>query len=288
MKMVSSGSHGHGHNHGRSSAISSMTRCGKCCYYCRQVTTFLFSHIGLCALLLGYALIGAFTFQAIESQNERDQRFEMLRTRNEMILQLSNMTNHSIILNRENWTHNAEEILRQFELKLLNAVKKRGYDGEYTTFLLSLVHVRYFSINNRQWWFEQSQHTVVFFRSTALLYHRHHHHRLRKHSSTNRSGQNCHNFLRPYWHSTDAFLPEVSGWVVRCATILTPFHCWNSNIGHAMAHSFKFIYWKCCCVLCVKPKKLQRRQRRRRRLIRQQRQRAMMANARNAVSGNEL
>lgn len=49
-----------------------------------------------------------------------------------------------------------------------------------------------------------------------------------------------------------------------------------SNIGHAMAHSFKFIYWKCCCYLCVKPKKLQRRQRRRRRLIRQQRQRAMM------------
>ena len=49
-----------------------------------------------------------------------------------------------------------------------------------------------------------------------------------------------------------------------------------SKIGHAMAHSFKFIYWKCCCFLCVKPKKIQRRQRRRRRMIRQQRQRAMM------------
>lgn len=30
-----------------------------------------------------------------------------------------------------------------------------------------------------------------------------------------------------------------------------------SNIGHAMAHSFKFIYWKCCCYLCVAPKRSQ-------------------------------
>ena len=31
-----------------------------------------------------------------------------------------------------------------------------------------------------------------------------------------------------------------------------------SNIGHAMAHSFKFIYWKCLCYLCVAPKRTQR------------------------------
>ena len=55
-----------------------------------------------------------------------------------------------------------------------------------------------------------------------------------------------------------------------------------SNIGHTMANSFKFIYWKCCCYLCVKPKKLQRRQRRRRRLLRQQHQWAMIAHA-NAI-----
>ncbi|XP_022236050.1 uncharacterized protein LOC106476486, partial [Limulus polyphemus] len=31
-----------------------------------------------------------------------------------------------------------------------------------------------------------------------------------------------------------------------------------SNIGNAMAHSFKFIYWKVCCFLCVKPHKRRR------------------------------
>lgn len=45
-----------------------------------------------------------------------------------------------------------------------------------------------------------------------------------------------------------------------------------SNIGHTMANSFKFIYWKCCCYLCVKPKKIQRQRRRRmRRKIRKHR-----------------
>ena len=37
-----------------------------------------------------------------------------------------------------------------------------------------------------------------------------------------------------------------------------------SNIGDAMANSFKFLYWKVCCILCVSPKKSRRHHRRRR------------------------
>lgn len=55
-----------------------------------------------------------------------------------------------------------------------------------------------------------------------------------------------------------------------------------SNIGHTMAHSFKFIYWKCCCYLCENSKKLQRKQRRRRRQLRQQHLWSMIAYA-NAI-----
>ena len=32
-----------------------------------------------------------------------------------------------------------------------------------------------------------------------------------------------------------------------------------SNIGDAMAHSFRFIYWKVCCYLCANPKSHNRR-----------------------------
>lgn len=107
-----------------------MTKCGKCCYYCRQVTTFLFSHIGLCTLLLGYALMGAFTFQALEYQHEQEQRLDMIRTQSQLIIELSNMTNHSMFLNREHWIRNATNILNVFEKKFLHAVKFKGYDGE--------------------------------------------------------------------------------------------------------------------------------------------------------------
>ena len=37
--------------------------------------------------------------------------------------------------------------------------------------------------------------------------------------------------------------------------------CW-SNIGDAMANSFRFCYWRVCCYVCTKkPKKKNRRQR---------------------------
>lgn len=32
-----------------------------------------------------------------------------------------------------------------------------------------------------------------------------------------------------------------------------------SNIGDAMAHSFKFLYWKVCCYFCIRPKKHRKR-----------------------------
>ena len=128
--IASSRNVGGGHHHSRPVQSSSMTRCGKCCYYCRQVTTFLFSHIGLCTLLLGYALVGAFTFQAIESQHEQEQRLDMIRTRNELIIELSNLTNHSIYLSAENWIKNATDILENFEKKFLHAVRFKGYDGK--------------------------------------------------------------------------------------------------------------------------------------------------------------
>ncbi len=38
-----------------------------------------------------------------------------------------------------------------------------------------------------------------------------------------------------------------------------------SNIGDAMAQSFKFLYWKVCCILCVNPRKSRKHRRRRRR-----------------------
>ena len=44
-----------------------------------------------------------------------------------------------------------------------------------------------------------------------------------------------------------------------------------SNIGDAMANSFKFLYWKVCCILCVDPKKSRKHRQHRRRRRKQRR-----------------
>lgn len=106
-----------------------MTKCGKCCYYSRLVVTFLFSHIGIVALLLGYALVGAVVFRVLEAEHETLQRAEMRHRRTLMIANLSRMTNQSAVLDFKNWTLNAGKILLDFEQEFLHAVKYKGYDG---------------------------------------------------------------------------------------------------------------------------------------------------------------
>lgn len=129
----------------RTSANHGMTKCGKCCYYCRQITTFLFSHIGLGTLLLGYALAGALIFQALESENEIQQRLAMLQTRQKMIRNLFNMTNQAPLLHFDLWTKNAHAILNDFELEFLHAVKFKGYDGKKIVKVIS----KYFNISKK-------------------------------------------------------------------------------------------------------------------------------------------
>lgn len=50
------------------------TKCQYCITGCKQLLTFFLSHIGLLTLVVGYCLIGAVMFEALEAQNERDVR----------------------------------------------------------------------------------------------------------------------------------------------------------------------------------------------------------------------
>jgi len=46
------------------------SRCTSCLSKCRRLTTFFLSHVGLISLVVGYCIIGAFTFEALESSHE--------------------------------------------------------------------------------------------------------------------------------------------------------------------------------------------------------------------------
>ncbi|KAI1291749.1 hypothetical protein HDE_07399 [Halotydeus destructor] len=104
------------------------TRFAKCCHYCRIVTTFLFSHVGLCALVLAYAFGGAFTFQYLEHGFEETIRNNSRDKRSELVDALWTLTDNQTVLVRDAWIAEARLKLDDFEEYILNAVKKDGYD----------------------------------------------------------------------------------------------------------------------------------------------------------------
>ena len=52
----------------------------------------LFSHIGLCGLVMGYSIMGAFIFSYLEAGNEKEIRNKVGSTRNQTLDQLYNIT----------------------------------------------------------------------------------------------------------------------------------------------------------------------------------------------------
>ncbi|GIX91244.1 uncharacterized protein CDAR_179601 [Caerostris darwini] len=92
--------------------MGKLSKCSKCRRYCRLVTTFLFSHIGLCGLVVGYSLVGAFTFEALEAGYEQTKRRAMLREREGLVTGLWALTTASSVLSERNWTVLATETLQ--------------------------------------------------------------------------------------------------------------------------------------------------------------------------------
>lgn len=115
----------HDHHHRQ----QHQSKCAKCCYYCRIITTFIFSHVGLCALVFAYSFLGAFTFEWLEAHNELRKRKEMYAVRLKVIERLWQMTENSSVLMQNDWSLKAREELFSFEEKLIWAVRKEGYDG---------------------------------------------------------------------------------------------------------------------------------------------------------------
>ncbi|GIY90752.1 potassium channel subfamily K member 18 [Caerostris extrusa] len=187
-----------------------MSRCAKCRYYFQAGSTFVFSHIGLCGLVFGYTVLGAFTFVALEAANEQSKRAN--DTRKERIInQLWQLTMSGEYINETSWTENATMMLKNFESKLVKTMRKDGYDGNDDT-------------SNLQWSF-----------SGALLY------------SIIVITTIGYGNIAP---KTDA--GKVVTILYAIVGIPLLLLC-LSNIGDAMAHSFKFIYWKVCCYCCPSP-----------------------------------
>ncbi|XP_055942411.1 TWiK family of potassium channels protein 7-like isoform X2 [Argiope bruennichi] len=105
---------------------SKLAKCRRCV---RIFFTYLFSHVGLCAAVTGYAVLGAFTFESLEQPFEINQRNTIIRFRDRCREDLWNITDTLNVFYEEQWKLLVEKTLRQYELDLIHEIKNEGYDG---------------------------------------------------------------------------------------------------------------------------------------------------------------
>jgi len=70
-------------------------------YYARNIATFLVSHIGLVSLVVGYCIMGAFAFEALEADNERQVKRKMSQVREAVTNDLWKITEEMPVLDPE-------------------------------------------------------------------------------------------------------------------------------------------------------------------------------------------
>jgi hypothetical protein len=103
-----------------------MERCKNCC---KSLTTFVFSRVGLCLLVVAYAFGGGVVFQFLEGPHEGRVTEGVQRRLNITVERLFNTSEQSRVLYKSNWTTMARQILEEYQLELVRQTK-RGYQGE--------------------------------------------------------------------------------------------------------------------------------------------------------------
>ncbi|XP_041349108.1 potassium channel subfamily K member 4-like [Gigantopelta aegis] len=101
-----------------------------CISCCKKLTTFLFSHIGLCSLVVAYSVFGGFVFMKLEAPHEVLERNSVAVIRLEKVSELWNITEELNVLHQQNWSAIAERVFLDFQFQVFHATKHRGWDGK--------------------------------------------------------------------------------------------------------------------------------------------------------------
>ncbi|OQV25261.1 hypothetical protein BV898_00945 [Hypsibius exemplaris] len=305
--------------------FSAQDKCMKCRYYCKKFIAFLFSHIGLCGLVVAYVILGAITFSYLEADNERMVKVRVQGLHNSTLDELWNVTHaepmgdlldvqetpfpatnilldiaHSKIVKRrqlEQARRDAAQDLWNITLEMNVLFEKNWtalvnerilqYQNQLLDVLLNDTLAAAATVANRSG--SSKNHTAVggpgdLFNGTDAqdslrgVLMRYEHKLLQQ--------------VRQHGYDGDADTSEqgtvqwsVAGGLLYSLTVITtigyghitPKTIWGklitmlyaiigiplmllclANIGDALAHAFKFFYWKVCCLYCELKKRRKR------------------------------
>ncbi len=106
--------------------LERMERCKNCC---KSFTTFIFSRVGLCLLVVAYAFGGGVVFQFLEASFEEESINKGQQYLTLTVETLFNKSMNSTVLHQPNWTSMAKEILEEYQKNIVRQTK-RGSQGE--------------------------------------------------------------------------------------------------------------------------------------------------------------
>ncbi|CAJ0578901.1 unnamed protein product, partial [Mesorhabditis spiculigera] len=98
----------------------------------KRIIAFFFSHVGLCALVVGYSSLGAFIFRAVEGPHELRIQNQVAAERKKTIDIAWNATFRVNRLNEEQWKRIVHTQVNSFRATCYNAIRN-GYDGKMFT-----------------------------------------------------------------------------------------------------------------------------------------------------------
>ncbi|XP_018021256.1 potassium channel subfamily K member 18 isoform X2 [Hyalella azteca] len=95
---------------------------------CRMTIAFIFSNVGVCAMFVGYTIMGSFIFQVIERNDDAFKDISVEAERNRTIAYLWNITHHFNINNYRGWNDSTAVGVSSYQKYVIDAIT-RGYNG---------------------------------------------------------------------------------------------------------------------------------------------------------------
>ena len=84
--------------------------------------------VGVCGLIVGYTVMGAFMFIALESYSNERLTQDVVDVRLRHVNLLWNITHHLNVLHYDRWREDVNQTLLQYQTLVVGHIR-RGYDG---------------------------------------------------------------------------------------------------------------------------------------------------------------